>query len=217
MLQATGGDSPQSVHDLAVGPDGDLTLSDFDGDALWRLTRDGKKARVAGGLDDGDGGMAIDGRIAGPNGLAIAADGTIYVAAWGNDSVRAIDPSGRIRTVVGAAGPGFSGDGFPAGLGQTSGPAGLGLGDDGALFIADLGNGRVRKVDENGVLSTVAGGGARTGARVSAKSAELSQPIGVAAGPDGATWITDATARVDPTGAIFAIAGTGARKHEKAA
>ena len=63
VLQATGNELPTSVHDLAVGPDGDLTLSDFEGDALWRLSPNGKATRIAGGSDDKDDVMALGGNV----------------------------------------------------------------------------------------------------------------------------------------------------------
>ena len=79
-------------------------------------------------------------------GLAVAPDGTRYVADTGNHRIRRIEPDGPIGSVAGTgAGGDLEGDGTPAGS-QLLRPSGLALGADGALYVADTGNDRIRRV-----------------------------------------------------------------------
>ena len=76
-----------------------------------------------------------------------------------NNIVRKVDHAGVITTVAGTGADGFSGDGGSATAAELNAPAGLAVGADGSLYIADQGSDRVRKVDAAGVITTIAGGG----------------------------------------------------------
>jgi uncharacterized protein (TIGR03437 family) len=113
--------------------------------------------------------------------------------------------------------PGFAGDGGPAAEAQLNQPYGLAFDRAGNLYIADLGNARVRKVALDGVIQTVAGGGAlpATGAGQGgpATSAQLNQPRNLAIGLDGSLYISDFAAnqlyQVTVGGILSLVAGTG--------
>ena len=96
-----------------------------------------------------------------PTGVAVDGAGNIYIADVGNNRIRKVDASGVISTVAGTGERGFGGDGGPAVNAQIKGGWGVAVDGAGNLFIADVGNNRIRKVDASGVISTVAGTGER--------------------------------------------------------
>ncbi len=112
---------------------------------------------IAGSDWVGDNGPARDSLLLQAEGLAADRDGNLYVADAQSHRVRQISPTGIIRTVAGTGVAGFSGDGGPAVVAQLSAPYGLAVDTIGNLFIADLGNHRVRRIARDGTISTVAG------------------------------------------------------------
>ncbi len=104
----------------------------------------------------GDHGPATHALLFQAEGLAVDPAGNLYVADAQGHRVRQVTPAGVIRTIAGTGQPGFSGDGGPADAAQLNSPYGLALDNHGNLYIADLGNARVRRVDPNGNITTVA-------------------------------------------------------------
>lgn len=153
-----------------------------------------------------------------PDGLAVLPDGGFLVADAAQDRVRKVSPDGVISTVAGTGQEGFSGDGGPATRARISGPAAVAVLPGGGFIIADAGNRRVREVNADGTISTVARGGTTTLARGigdggPATAAVLIDPLGVAALPDGGFVVSDVgLARirsVAPNGTITTLAGGG--------
>ncbi len=147
--------------------------------------------------------------------LATDATGNLY-AASGAPQILRITAGGVFSVIAGATTvPRFWGDGAQANVARLDSPRGLALGPDGALWIADTGNARIRKVTAEGVISTVAGagGGGTVGELVPATSARLFAPVAVAVDRAGNLWIADALTsrvrRVSPAGLIATAAGTG--------
>lgn len=173
---------------------------------------------VAGSDNSGNGGSATSVALGQPEGIAIDSAGNIYVAEAANSRVRKIATDGSIQTFAGTGVAGFSGDGGPATAAQLNQPYGLAIDSSGALYIADLGNSRVREITANGTIQTVAGGGTlpatTTGQGGPATSAQLAQPRNVAIGADGSLYISDFGAnqvyRVTTNGTLSLIAGNGA-------
>jgi len=145
----------------------------------------------------GDGGAATSARLSAPR--AVAADGLnrLYIADWGNHRVRLVDlGSGSITTLAGTGGTAFGGDGGPASAAPVARPSALALDASGDLFVAEAGNGRVRKIDlATGLISTYAGNGqgAFTGDHVPALSSSLGLPSGLAFDGAGNLYIADAS------------------------
>ncbi|NLG01805.1 MAG: choice-of-anchor A family protein, partial [Lentisphaerae bacterium] len=135
---------------LAAGPDGSIYCAL--GDSIIRkVGPDGIISTVAGtGVDgfSGDGGPATNATLnfwAGAA-LAVGPDGAIYIADTSNDRVRRISPDGIISTVAGNGTGGFSGDGGPATAAMLNSPGSIAVGPDGAVYVTDCYNNRVRRV-----------------------------------------------------------------------
>ncbi len=147
---------------------------------------------VAGSDTSGDGGPAILAQLAGAEGVAADRAGNVYIADAIDHRVRRVTPSGVILTVAGNGHPGFQGDGGPAVNALLNSPYGLAVDLSGNLYIADLGNGRVRRVSPDGVIRTIAGGGqGRAGSGGGDALASKLSPRNVAVAPDGSLYISD--------------------------
>jgi RHS repeat-associated protein len=170
----------------------------------------------------GDGGPATEARILTPRGLAVAADGSVYIAEWGNPRIRKVSPDGVITTVAGTGVRGYSGDGGPGVAAQLNLPEGLAVGPDGSLYIADHDNHRIRRLAPNGIIDTVAGKGPKfsrggvgefSGDGGLATEAGLNFPSSVAVSADGTLYIADTEnnriRRVTSDGIITTVAGGG--------
>jgi len=134
---------------MAFDHDGNLIFCDTGNHVLRRILPDGTIATFAGTGTQGyagDGGPAVEAQLWNPYDLAVADDGTIYVAESGSHVVRAIEPDGTISTVAGTGIGAFAGDQGPAVEARLRRPSGLTLHADGSLWIADTLNHRVRRV-----------------------------------------------------------------------
>ena len=136
----------------------------------------------------GDGGPAIFAELNGPTGVAVDASGNIYIAEWGGNFVRQVNPSGIISTLAGNGNPMFCGDGGAAASACLRLPWAVAVDGSGNVFVADSGNSRIRKVTASTKkISTVAGGGNTGGSTIGdngpATSARLYVPYGVAVLP----------------------------------
>jgi RHS repeat-associated protein len=134
----------------------------------------------------------------------------------GNGDRRRGDTYGRtISTIAGTGNFGFFGDGGPAKDAWLGGPNGVAIDREGALYIAEVNNQRIRKVSPDGIITTVAGNGqfGFSGDGGPAKDAKLAQPWGVDVGPDDTLYIADSSnnriRKVSPDGTITTVAGSG--------
>jgi len=173
---------------------------------------------VAGSGFIGDGGPAVAALFGQLEGVALDAKGNFYVADAVDHRVRKITPDGLIQTVAGTGVAGFSGDGGPANQAQLNAPYGLAVDTAGNLYIADLGNARVRKVTAaSGTIQTVAGGGTipagGNGDGGAATSAKLTTPRNVALDGAGDLYISDFDGQrvyqVSISGTLTTLAGNG--------
>ena len=166
----------------------------------------------------GDGGLAIAARLRSPHGMAVAADGTVYIADTDNYRVRRISTAGIITTVAGTGTWGDTGDGGQATAAQLSGLLSLALSPAGdALYIADIDNNRIRQIDlGTGVITNFAGAGlvgfGYAGDGGPAGTASMQLPEGVATDAAGNVYIGDVlnclVRRVDiATNIITTVAG----------
>ena len=151
-----------------------------------------------------------------PNGLALDREGNLFISDIGTHRVLRLGRDGKLVAVAGTGEGGFAGEGGPATAAKLFAPSDLAFDAGGNLLIADTFNHRIRRVDANGVISTVAGNG-RPGystADTTAADVSLNNPQGIAFNRDGNLYIADTynhvVRRVDGAGAVTTFAGTEA-------
>ena len=140
-----------------------LLIADSGNDRIRRVdARTGIITTIAGTGETGvtgNGGPATAARLSEPRTLAVAPDGSIYFTEPKENLVRKIDPNGIIDVFAGTGKAGFSGDGGPATKAELNFNRGVNVDGAGTVWIADSLNQRIRKVDANGIITTVAGNG----------------------------------------------------------
>ena len=203
-----------SPNDLAFDTAGNLHV--VDGFRVRRISQNGMISTLTGnGVAPflGDGNAATNAFLAFPQNPAIDAVGNIYFVDVNNFVVRKVSPNGRISTVAGNGMFGFSGDGGDATTAKLMRPSGIAVDAAGDLYIADTDNARVRKVDKNGMISTVAGGAFPRGPNISddgglATSAYLDGPSSLAFDGAGNLYIGGSfkIRKVTPAGIISTVA-----------
>jgi RHS repeat-associated protein len=145
---------------LAIGPDGSVYISMRNTSRVRRVAPDGIISTFAGTGQigfSGDGGPAINAKLFFPTGLSIDAEGNLYIADCRNNRIRRVTPSGIITTIAGNGVAIFSGDGGPATQASFVTPMDVACGPDGTLYITDSLNGRIRVVNSEGIIQTIAG------------------------------------------------------------
>jgi RHS repeat-associated protein len=209
--------------DVAVGADGTVYATETMKHRVvkWNgATWDTIAGLPTGVLGDGGNGPATTIAMERPQGLALAADGSLYISDTVNNKVRRLGTDGVLTTVVNVAGTfGVGGDTGLATAAQLMVPVGLAVGLDGSLYIADVSSlaRRVRRVAPDGKIYRFAGhatAGSGSGEDgVLATSALLDGAMDVAVGPDGSVFIAERDnekiRRVAPDGTIITVAGTG--------
>ncbi|MGZ6347246.1 MAG: NHL domain-containing protein, partial [Anaerolineales bacterium] len=169
------------------------------------------------GSFSGDGGPSTQATVSNPSGIAVDTMDNLYIADTGNRRIRKVVANGNITTVVGG---GYGGDGGLATEADLGSPSGVAVDGAGNIFIADSWNHRVRKVDRNGIITTIAGSGlggfgngGYGGDNGPATEAMLDTPEDVATDQAGNLYIADTnnrrTRKVDPNGIITTVAGSG--------
>ena len=165
----------------------------------------------------GDGGPATAAQVNNPFGVVRGPDGALWFCEYTGQRVRRIAPDGTISTIAGTGGTGYTGDGGPATAATFNRPHEIRFDSDGHLYIADMANHVIRRIDaRTAIISTFAGTGTKgySGDGGPATAATLSSPHSIQFGPDGLLYICDignhVIRRVDPrTGRISTFAGTG--------
>lgn len=172
---------------------------------------------IAGSDWVGDGGAATSAILIQPEGVVADGAGNLYIADAGDQRVRKVGSNGVIETLAGTGIVGFSGDGGPAALAQLNSPYGLALDAQGNLYIADLGNARVRRVAPDGTITTIAGGGPLPAGGSNngspATMLALSAPRNLAFDTSGNLYISDfggqSVYQMAANGSLTTFAGTG--------
>ncbi len=151
---------------IAVDASGNLYIADRANARIRRVSPSGTINTVAGnGVRgfSGDGGPATSASLHDPNSAIVDGAGNLYLADTENHRVRKVTAAGVISTIAGNGVQGFAGDGKPATESSLCRPSGLALDSAGGLYIYDSCNYRIRRINSNGVITTVAGGGLTLG------------------------------------------------------
>ena len=211
-------DFPFSID---VDSAGNIYTSDTNNSVIRKVDTNGIITTVAGNGDGGsgstgDGGPATEATIWGAaTGVAVDSIGNIYIAEIHAHRIRKVDTNGIITTVAGNGQWSYSGDGGPATQAAIARPQGVAVDSMGNIYIADDGNYRVRKVDTNGIITTVAGNGqfGYSGDGGLATEAELTGLEDIYVDSTGNIYIpysgNHSIRKVDTGGIITTVAGIG--------
>ena len=193
-------------------------MADRNNHRVRRIDPSGIITTVAGtGTPDwgGDGGPAVDAHLNYPSDLVCDGKGNLYISDRSNNRIRKVDSKGVISTIAGLGLPEFGGDYGPATEAFLKYPFGIDLDSKGNLYIADRGNNRIRKVDSQGIITTVAGDGTHffSGDYGPATRASLAYPTDVVVDDKGNLYIADRNnnrvRHVDPLGIMTTVMGIG--------
>lgn len=149
---------PQAID---VDSDGNIYIADQNNHAILKF--DGAYVSTIAGNGQfgysGDGGMAVKACLNKPTGICIHAN-HLYITDTGNDVVRCVKLNeGTICTIAGIGEAGCSGDGEQANKARLNKPGGAAVDNEGNLYINDIANNLIRKVDVDGIITTYAGTG----------------------------------------------------------
>jgi len=146
---------------VALDAGGDLFIADNGDSRVRKVSVAGIISTVAGGGNTypTEGIAATNAELFNPTGVTVDAAGNLFISDELDYSVHKVGTNGIIRTVAGTATPGYTGDGGPATNAELREPNNVAFDAAGNMFIADSFNDVVRKVDTNGIITTVAGNG----------------------------------------------------------
>jgi sugar lactone lactonase YvrE len=203
---------------VAVDTEGNLYIADLFNNCIRKVTPDGVITTVTGNRVRGyrgDGSPAASAQLNDPCDVAVDSTGNLYIADSMNHRIRKVTPDGMITAIVAVTSGSIIGDGGPAVSAQLVNPSSVAVDSTGNLFIADSMNDRIRKVTNDGVITTVAGNGTRgyRGDGGSAVSAQLASPSSVDVDSAGTLFIADTLnhciRKITPGGTITTVAGNG--------
>ena len=147
---------------LASDKQGNIYIAESANNRIRKIDTKGIVTTVAGNgehADSGDGGPALKAAIRSMDDIAISPEGELHILGTNTHKVRKVTQDGKIVTVAGKGYAGFFGDDGPATKAMLKNPAAISFDSKGNLYIADMGNNRIRKVDKKGIITTFAGTG----------------------------------------------------------
>jgi sugar lactone lactonase YvrE len=175
---------------VAAGLDGTLYVADAgESNRIRKIEPDGTVTTIAGGSEGFSDGAGAAASFNTPSGLAISADGNLFIADTGNNRIRKITPEGQVSTVAGDGTAGYV-DG-PALQAQFNGPIGIAVDARGNIYVADSYNDRIRMITPEGQVSTLAGAGTAGYADGTRTTALFDTPGGIAVTTDGSIIVAD--------------------------
>lgn len=203
---------------IALDDAGNLYIADHNHHRIRKVSVDGKIATIAGTGKEGfsgDGGPALQAQVNDPAGIAVDKTGNVYIADTYNNRIRKITPDGMIDTIAGDGIEGHFGDGGFAKRARLNFPWGISVTPDNRILIADMGNNRIRIIDQSGIIYTIAGTGREnfTGDGGRAVIAGLAHPQLAVADSKGNIFVADTNnnriRKIDGKGMITTVVGDG--------
>ncbi len=202
---------PQEIAGLAADSAGNIYVADAGNHSIRKISPAGSVITLAGDGQPGNiDGVGRAARFNRPFGVAVDRAGNVYVADLGNITVRKISPGGSVSTIAGTAGQTGSVDG-PAAQALFGGIGAIAVDSTGNVYVTDSGNSTVRKITQDGVVSTVAGAsGVRGSADGAGAGASFFALSGITIDPSDNVYVTDndTVRKIAPGGVVTTIAGS---------
>ncbi len=197
---------------ITVDSFGNVYVADMQNNKIRKISTSGLVNTLAGSGSYGSAnGTGTSASFKGPSGVAIDGFGNIYIADTYNQKIRKISPSGIVSTFAGSGSNGSS-DGTSSSA-SFDGVRGIAIDSIGNLYVADMYNHKIRKINPSGVVSTLAGSGLAGSSDVAGASASFTNPTGVAVDGSGNVYVSDQgnhkIRKVSPTGIVSTLAGSG--------
>ena len=193
-----------------------LYVADRNNHRIRKIDSKGIISTVAGtGIPEccNDNGLAVEAHLYFPSDIDVDTEGNLYISDRSNNRIRKVNSDGIITTIAGLGKPGYGGDFGPADKALLKYPFGISLDNKGNFYIADRGNNRVRKIDQRGIITTIAGDGTHSfgGDYGPANQSSLAFPTDVTVDSLGTVYIADRNnnrvRKIDRLGVITTLMG----------
>lgn len=196
----------------AIDGAGNIYIADAANNIIRKITPTGAVNSFAGsGAAGSTDGVGKSASFNTPTAIAIDKNGNLYVADYGNNLIRKIEPNATVTTLAGG-GPGTAVNG-PGSVASFKNPQGVAVDAAGNVYVADAGNNQIRKITSIGLVSTFAGSGVAGAEDGAALSASFSRPSGIAVDQGGTVFVADAAnnliRKITPAGQVSVLAGSG--------
>jgi sugar lactone lactonase YvrE len=195
---------------VAVDESGHVYVGDVRNNRIRKISPGGIVSTIAGEREGAADGVGTQASLKRPMGLAVDANGNIYVADAGNHLIRKITPAGVVTTLAGSGKPEFAdGDGVSA---SFSSPSWVALDKNVNLYVSDFNNNRIRKITPSGVVTTLAGSETAGYADGQGTAAQFKGPSGIAVDGIGNIYVGDRgnnrIRKISPSGVVTTLAGS---------
>ncbi len=202
--------------DLAVGPNGALYIADQKNHVIRKISNNEVTTFAGSGIEGGGDGSGTEASFNYPTGIAFDVQGNLYVAEKNGHRIRKITSNGQVTTLAGSGSAGSNdANGLVAEFNQ---PTGIVADASGNLFVAEFGNHKIRKVDTNGDVTTLAGSGVAGFLDANGTVAKFNRPYHLVLDGSGNLFVTDQgnhmIRKIAPDGDVTTFAGSGTAKIE---
>lgn len=199
-------------QNIAVDTAGNVYVADSGNNLVRKILPSGQVVTLAGSGSAGlINGPSLSAAFKKPAGVAVSANGNVYVADWGNHSIRMISADGTVSTLAGSGTAGYNDGTGTAALFKN--PYGLAADLNGNVYVADSGNNRIRKISPNGAVITLAGSGSAAFADGTGSAASFNNPVRIVVATDGNAYVADQVnnriRKITPDGVVSTFAGSG--------